>query len=253
MTANKLESASPAKPDFARSFRELRLAQKAKKGVPLYTLYVNRPAGRVIAAALRNTPFRPNHVTFAGAVLTYGALLWLAFGAGSGPEFALVGVALAGGFILDSADGQLARLQGRSSKLGEWLDHVLDSGRIVLLHGAVFCFLLRATQIPPTALAVLCGSFLFANSAIFFAGALFDQLNRQSAPPRPGGRQDSRNNTLLRSVLTLPVDYGTTCLVMLTVPWTAIFLPSYAALALCHCLFAAAYLAKFYRTLARMG
>lgn len=252
MTANKLENASPGKQDFAQSFRELRLAQKTKKGVPLYTLYINRPAGRVIAAALRNTPFRPNHVTFAGAALTYGALLWLAFGAGSGAEFALAGVALAGGFILDSADGQLARLQGRSSKLGEWLDHVLDSGRIVLLHGAVFCFLLRATEILPLALAVLCGSFLFANSAIFFAGALFDQLNRQSTPSRPGGRPGSRK-TLVRSVLTLPVDYGTTCLVMIAAPWTAIFLPCYAALALCHCLFAAAYMAKFYRTLARMG
>ena len=251
MTANKLESPSPAKPNFAQSFRELSLAQKTKKGVPVYTLYVNRPAGRVIAAALRNTRFRPNHVTFAGAVLTYGSLLWLAFGAGSGPEFALAGAALAAGFILDSADGQLARLQGSSSKLGEWLDHVLDSGRIVVLHGAVFCFLLRATTIPPLQLAVLCGVFLFASSTIFFAGALFDQLNRQSASPAPGGRVDTRN-PLKRSVLTLPVDYGTTCVVMMTAPWTGLFLPLYAALALIHCLFAAAYVTKFYRTLARM-
>lgn len=252
MTVNKLASQSPAKPKFGQSFRELSLAQKAKKGVPLYTLYLNRPAGRVVAAALRNTRFRPNHVTFAGAVLTYGALLWLAFGSGAGAEFALVGVALAVGFILDSADGQLARLQGRSSRLGEWLDHVLDSGRIVVLHGAVFCFLLRATDIPPLWLAVLCGSFLFANSAIFFAGALFDQLNRQSAPPAAGGAPDARS-LLKRSFLTLPVDYGTTCLVMVAVPWTGLFLPCYAVLALCHCLFCAAYLAKFYRTLARMG
>jgi phosphatidylglycerophosphate synthase len=252
MSTNKLESPSPAKPNFAQSFRELSLAQKARKGVPLYTLYLNRPAGRVIAAALRNTRFRPNHVTFAGAVITYGALLWLAFGSGSGPEFALVGVALAAGFILDSADGQLARLQGRSSKLGEWLDHVLDSGRIVVLHGAVFCFLLRATSIPPLWLAVLCGSFLFANSVIFFAGALFDQLNRQSPTAATPGSLDARTS-LKRSVLTLPVDYGITCVVMITVPWTGVFLPCYAALALCHCLFCAAYVTKFYRTLARMG
>ena len=60
-------------PSFAQSFRELSLAQKGKKGVPLYCLYVNRPAGRVVAAALRNTRFGPNQVTFAGAFLTYGA------------------------------------------------------------------------------------------------------------------------------------------------------------------------------------
>lgn len=253
MTTNKLELRGTAKPSFSESFQELSLAQKTKKGVPLYTLYVNRPAGRVIAAALRNTRFTPNHVTLAGAVLTYGSLLWLAFGAGSGAVFALVGVALAAGFVLDSADGQLARLQGRSSKLGEWLDHVLDSGRIVVLHGAVFCFLLRATTIPPLGLAVLCGSFLFASSVIFFAGALFDQLNRQSASPLPPVAGPEAGNSLKRSVLTLPVDYGTSCLVLMTLPWTSIFLPAYAALALCHCVFCAAYVAKFYRSLARMG
>jgi phosphatidylglycerophosphate synthase len=252
MTTNKLERPVQAKPTFAQSFRELSLAQKGKKGVPVYTLYINRPAGRVVAAALRNTRFRPNHVTFAGAVLTYGALLWLAFGPGSGAVYAVVGLILAVGFVLDSADGQLARLQGRSSKLGEWLDHVLDSGRIVVLHGAVFCFLLRATSIPALPLAVLCGAFLFASSTIFFAGALLDQLIRNSASQLPAGNPATATS-LTRSVLTLPVDYGTTCLVLVTLPWAGIFLPLYAALALIHCLFCAAYLAKFYRTLARMG
>ena len=252
MTTNKLERPGQAKPNFSQSFRELSLAQKGKKGVPVYTLYINRPAGRVVAAALRNTRFRPNHVTFAGAVLTYGALLWLAFGPGSGAVYAVVGLILAAGFVLDSADGQLARLQGRSSKLGEWLDHVLDSGRIVVLHGSVFCFLLRATSIPALPLAVLCGVFLFASSTIFFAGALFDQLNRQSVQPLPVASRDTRSS-LKRSVLTLPVDYGTTCLVLVTLPWAGIFVPLYAALALIHCLFCAAYLTKFFRTLARMG
>lgn len=251
MTTNKLERPGMDKPSFAQSFKELSLAQKGKKGVPLYTLHVNRPAGRVVAAALRNTRIRPNHVTFAGAVLTYGALLWLAFGAGLDISSALVGVVLAAGFILDSADGQLARLQGRSSKLGEWLDHVLDGGRIVILHGAVFCFLLRTTTLPPLSLAVLCGVFLFANSTIFFAGALFDHLTRQQAPMLPVASRGT-GNPLKRSLLTLPVDYGVTCLVFVTAPWIGVFLPTYGVLALLHCLFCVAYVAKFYRTLARM-
>ena len=258
MTANKLERPGAAQATFAQSFRELSLAQKGKKGVPLYCLYVNRPAGRVVAAALRNTRFGPNHVTFAGAFLTYGALLWLAFGAGAGAGSALVGVALAAGFILDSADGQLARLQGRSSKLGEWLDHVLDSGRIVALHGAVFCFLLRTTSLPALPLATLCGVFLFANSTIFFAGALFDQLTRQTqsigSEPGPGpGPGSGSAGSIKRSILTLPVDYGVTCLVMMMLPLNGIFVPSYLALALFHCVFCAAYVAKFARTLSRMG
>ena len=251
MITNKLAGPGTEKPSFAQSFKELSLAQKGKKGVPLYTLHVNRPAGRVVAAALRNTRIRPNHVTFAGGVLTYGALLWLAFGAGPEAGSALVGVVLAAGFILDSADGQLARLQGRSSKLGEWLDHVLDGGRIVVLHGATFCFLLRTTNIPPLTLAVICGVFLFSNSTIFFAGALFDHLTRQPLSKLPRGGPPA-GNPLRRSVLTLPVDYGVTCLVFMAVPWIGVFLPLYGALALLHCLFCAAYVTKFYRTLARM-
>lgn len=251
MSTDKLERPHAAGPGFAQSFRELSLAQKGKKGVPLYCLYVNRPAGRVVAAALRNTRFGPNHVTFAGAFLTYGALLWLAFGAGPGAGSALVGVVLAAGFVLDSADGQLARLQGRSSKFGEWLDHVLDSGRIVVLHGAVFCFLLRTTSIPALQLAALCGVFLFANSTIFFAGALFDQLTRQSGQ-RPSHPGRDAPPSIKRSILTLPVDYGMTCLALMTVPWSSIFLPCYAVLAIFHCVFCAAYVVKFSRALARM-
>jgi phosphatidylglycerophosphate synthase len=251
MTTNKLEREGMPKTKFAQSFRELGLAQKGKKGVPLYCLYVNRPAGRVVAALLRNTRFGPNDVTVAGAFLTYGALLWLAFWAGTGTSSALVGVVLAAGFILDSADGQLARLQGRSSKLGEWLDHVLDSGRIVVLHGAVCCFLLRTTSIPALPLATLCGVFLFANSTIFFAGALFDQLSRQTAL-RPSELGHDAASSMKRSILTLPVDYGMMCLALMTVPWSGIFVPCYLALALFHCVFCAAYVAKFSRTLSRM-
>lgn len=250
MTTDKIQRQGPPRAGFAQSYSELSLAQKGKRGVPLYCLYVNRPAGRVVAAALRNTRIGPNQVTFAGAVLTYGALLWLAFGAGTGAASALVGVALAAGFVLDSADGQLARLQGRSSKLGEWLDHVLDSGRIVVLHGAVFCFLLRTTALPALPLAVLCGVFLLANSTIFFAGALVDQLLRSPAE-RPAGAPAAAS--LKRSALTLPVDYGLTCVLLMFVPAGSIFLYGYAVLAIFHCLFCAAYLAKFYRDLSRMG
>ncbi|MCU1521336.1 MAG: hypothetical protein JWM01_2848 [Arthrobacter sp.] len=252
MSTTKFAGPENGRPTFAQSFRELRLAQKVRKGVPLYSLYINRPAGRVVAAALRNSAVTPNHVTLFGAVVTYGALLWLAFVAGTGPGSALVGVVLAVGFVLDSADGQLARLQGRSSRLGEWLDHVLDSGRIVVLHGAVFCFLVRTTTLPVLPLAVLCGVFLLAGSTIFFAGTLFDQLIRQPASP-PSSSSPATAGSLKRAVLMLPVDYGITCLVLVTVPWAGIFLPGYAALALLHCLFAAAYVAKCFRALARMG
>lgn len=257
------------KAGFRESFDQLKQAQKSRKGVPLYLLWVNRPAGRVVAAALRNTPVRPNHVTFAGAVLTYGSLLWLAFGAGTGVSSVLVGVLLALGYVLDSADGQLARLQGRSSAYGEWLDHILDNGRIAVMHVAVFCFLVRNTEHDPVLLAACTGAFLLASSTIFFGGALLDQLRRNSVArnggagaARSGGAGASGSETggaaesrrlMRRSVITLPVDYGVTCLAFLLLPLPDVFLAVYAVLAAAHVLMCAAFLPKWRSELLRLG
>lgn len=252
-----------AKPGFRESFNQLKQAQKSRKGVPLYLLWVNRPAGRVVAAALRNTRIRPNHVTFAGAVLTYGSLLWLAFGATAAPASALAGVLLALGYVLDSADGQLARLQGRSSAYGEWLDHILDNGRIAVMHVAAFCFLARNTDHPVLLLAGCTGAFLVASSTIFFGGALLDQLRRNAArgsdgpagstgPDRPAGPQEGRRQ-MRRSVITLPVDYGMTCLAFLLLPWPDVFLVVYAVLAGAHVLMCAAFLPKWRSELLRLS
>lgn len=260
---------------FRDSFNQLKQAQKTRKGVPLYLLYVNRPAGRAVAAALRHTRLTPNHVTLAGAVLTYGSLVWLAFGAAASPASALVGLLLAAGYVLDSADGQLARLQGASSAFGEWLDHALDNGRITVMHVAAFCFLARNTDYDHILLAAACGLFLLSSSCIFFGGALLDQLSKNrravTAPgtrhtdavvasqeidlaagnspvSRDAHRDSDRSNSrrmLVRSAVTLPVDYGVTCLAFLLLPWPQVFLPAYLVLAAAHVLMCLAFLPKW--------
>lgn len=259
---------------FKDSFNQLKQAQKTRKGVPLYLLYINRPAGRAVAAALRNTRLTPNHVTAAGAVLTYGSLLWLAFGATAGLSSALVGLLLAAGYVLDSADGQLSRLQGSSSAFGEWLDHALDNGRITVMHVAVFCFLARNTDYDHILLAAACGLFLLASSCIFFGGVLVDQLRKNKrtglaaeagtsgAGTRPvtglptGAAAAERANNrrmLVRSAVTLPVDYGVTCLVFLLLPWPQVFLAAYLVLAAAHVLMCAAFLPKWRSELLALG
>ena len=249
---------------FRESFNQLKQAQKTRKGVPLYLLYVNRPAGRAVAAALRHTRLTPNHVTLAGAVLTYGSLVWLAFGASANLSSALVGVLLAVGYILDSADGQLARLQGASSAFGEWLDHALDNGRITVMHIAAFCFLARTTDYNHILLAAACGLFLLSSSCIFFGGALLDQLRRNARPAGQAGAAGGRTSTadgsrennrrmLVLSVVTLPVDYGMTCLAFLLLPWPGLFLTAYLVLAAAHVLMCAAFLPKWRSELLALG
>ncbi|MCQ2001740.1 CDP-alcohol phosphatidyltransferase family protein [Arthrobacter zhaoxinii] len=275
---------------FRESFNQLKQAQKTRKGAPLYLLYVNRPAGRAVAAALRHTRLTPNHVTLAGAVCTYGSLVWLAFGAAADLSSALVGALLVVGYILDSADGQLARLQGTSSAFGEWLDHALDNGRITVMHVAAFCFLARTTDYDHIQLAAVCGLFLLSSSCIFFGGALLDQLRKNPRAPRganarpsgnaaapsmpaaafaaaaggdanrDSGRAENRRanradnrRMLMRSAVTLPVDYGMTCLAFLLLPWPRVFLAAYLVLAAAHVLMAAAFLPKWRSELLALG
>lgn len=237
-----MTQATPA--TFSERFQHLREAQKRKTGVPLYTLAINRPVGRVIAAA---APARatPNHLTAVGAVLTFAGILALMLAAdGAGWGF-LVGVALVVGFFFDSADGQLARLRGGGSAAGEWLDHVIDGARIVLLHVATLLYLLRTETLPPTAAFAICTVFLLTASATFFGGGLFEKLT--TTAPDPTVTRGSR----LRSALMLPVDYGVLCWVYLLVPVPAVFVVVYTAAGAAKVVTTTMLLTKWYRTLRR--
>ena len=46
-------------------------------------------------------------------------------------------VLLASGYVMDSVDGQLARLRGSGSLSGEYLDHTVDCVKTATLHLAV--------------------------------------------------------------------------------------------------------------------
>lgn len=240
--------------NFSGRFRALRAAQKRRRGVPLYTLYVNRPAGRAIAAASPRQ-VTPDHLTAAGAALTYGSLVVLMFWAGTGSLAVLVGVALVLGFFLDSADGQLARLRGAGSLRGEWLDHVLDSGRIVLLHLATLWFVIRNELLPPQVAVAVCSAFVVAATLIFFGGILFDKLAESAssgARTREQSPATAGPGTTLRSVLMLPLDYGLTCVAFLLLPFPSVFLVAYLVLAAAKVAACGAFMAKWYRSLSHL-
>jgi phosphatidylglycerophosphate synthase len=74
--------------------------------------------------ARRSLAVTPNHVTVAAIVVGLAASL-LASRAGY-VMFALAGVVLEINSILDSCDGELARLRYQYSKLGQWLDNLSD-------------------------------------------------------------------------------------------------------------------------------
>lgn len=214
------------RPRYAEALAGLRAAQKPGQGVPAYTRWINRPLARYAAARAAAAGLTPNGVTALSAALSAAGLAVLV----AAPPTLVTGVAaavlLAAGYVLDSADGQVARLTGTGSPAGEWLDHVVDSIRTPAVHLAVAAAVLlhpRPGEFPAAVVLVLAALFVLVEVGQFMSQILAEQLRRKDglAGPATGGT--------LRSFLNLPTDAGVTC--WLFVLWgTPVFLPAYGAL-----------------------
>jgi hypothetical protein len=250
---------------FGTALRELRGAQKTAKGVSLYSRHINRPAGRVLAAAAYRIGLTPNQVTLISAAFSLSAVAALASTRPSWPLALTVYLGLAVGFAFDSADGQLARLRRESSAAGEWLDHVVDCAKITALHAAVLISLYRFFDLPGRGWLLLPLGFQFAAVLTFFGGLLTDKLRPKAAFTAPTARTTPAALTApaapiplavprsrIRAVALLPVDYGVFCGVFLLLGSERAFLGAYAALFAVHALFLVAFMAKWFRELTAM-
>lgn len=223
----------------------LQRAQKPGAGVSLYLRYVNRPIGRRLAAASAAAGLSPNQVT---ALSSACSLVGFAIIAGARPTVGttlLAFVALFLAYALDSADGQLARLTGRGSAAGEWLDHVVDMGRTVLFHLILAVALFRFADVEAGWLLVpLC--FAVVTSTRFFALMLTPQLSKAdptaSLPAEQGGN-------LTGSLIQLPADTGILNLVVLLLPWPPLFLAAYGLALLANTVLAVATFIRKFRSL----
>ncbi|MBT2675208.1 CDP-alcohol phosphatidyltransferase family protein [Streptomyces sp. ISL-14] len=232
--------------DFPSALRQLSKVQKPARGVPGYARFVNRPAGRLLAAAAHRIGLSPNHVTAASGLVTFPAIAAIAF---CPPSHALgqwVALALLVGFALDSADGQLARLHGAASPAGEWMDHVVDCGKLLGVHAAVLISFYRFFDLPLPVLLLAPITFQFAAVLLFFGGILTEQLRRREAGVRAGPK---RPPSAVRGMALLPLDYGLLCLIFVFLGNQRIFFTLYAALLVAHVMFVPAFFAKWFREL----
>ena len=85
------------------------------------TRYLYRPVSGPIARILAGTPVTPVQVTWVSGALAIGGAIAFADG-----RLALGALLSLAGVITDCVDGDLARLTGRGSKHGAYLDSVLD-------------------------------------------------------------------------------------------------------------------------------
>ncbi|MFE9724281.1 CDP-alcohol phosphatidyltransferase family protein [Streptomyces sp. NPDC005794] len=235
--------------DTGTVLRELRGAQKSSKGVSLYSRYVNRPAGRLLAAGAYRVGMTPNQVTLVSAAFTFVSIAAVALAEPSWWLGALVWAGLAVGFAFDSADGQLARLTGRGGPDGEWLDHVVDCAKMILVHSAVLISFHRYDGLPDEGWLLVPLGFLFVAVLTFCAGLLREQLGKAAARTAPAAAGPAAPVSRVRAVALLPADYGIFCLVFPLLGAPGAFRAGYAVLAAVHALFLVAFLGKWFREL----
>lgn len=217
---------------YAAALQRLHAAQKSSKGAPPYSLFVNRPLGRRLAAAAYRAGLNPNQVTGISAVFTFSAIALLALAPPSLATGFVVSAGLVLGYALDAADGQLARLLGGGSTVGEWLDHIVDSAKVSLLHLAVLITVYLHFDLATDRWLLVPIGFTLVSAVHFFGMILNEQLIRVKfaraglAPPSP------QPSSMLRSLLKLPTDYGVLCVAFVLLAAPVLFLWVYSFLAL---------------------
>ena len=111
--------------DAARKQAEVRLFRSLIKPTDGFiSRALNRPISLRLTRLLINTSFTPNQMTISAGVIGVAGIVLVAVGgvACLVPGAALLQVQS----ILDGCDGEISRLKYIRSRLGEWLDQVLD-------------------------------------------------------------------------------------------------------------------------------
>jgi phosphatidylglycerophosphate synthase len=124
--------------EIARIYRDSKKEQDI-----FWNVYVARPLAAILLYFLRRTPITPNQVTFLGAFAFLGVAAILVF-VDDWTGMLLAAGALQFAYILDCADGQLARLKSMTSEVGAYLDFLIDEIKALLLVGAFGIRLWRA-------------------------------------------------------------------------------------------------------------
>jgi phosphatidylglycerophosphate synthase len=136
-------------------------ASKKKRDINRFTEWIARPPAAVVVYLLARTRITPNQVTFLSAVVAAAAAAMLALL----PGYAWLVAAAAVfelSFVLDCADGMLARLRKIASPLGHLLDFLMDELKAMFVFGCVAIRLWQDTRDERMLLVGLGGLFCLA-------------------------------------------------------------------------------------------
>lgn len=231
----------------------LRGAQKSNRHAPAYSRWINRPLGRVFAATAYKLGLTPNGVTAISALFTFTGIALLGTGTPSWLLGIAVGVLLMLGYALDSADGQVARLRGGGSLAGEWLDHVVDSVKVVSVHLAVTLLWFRSLDDWPVVSTLVPLVFMVEASVMFFSIIITDLLLQAPGAKKGTPAAKGAGPSTIISLVGIPTDYGFLCLSFLFLGWFEGWRWFYALLMVANVLMLLAQSVRRYRRVALVG
>jgi phosphatidylglycerophosphate synthase len=232
--------------DFREALDSLAGAQKTSKGAPAYSRYINRRLGRILAAAAYTQNLTPNQVTVISAAATFSGLALLVLADPTSGTALLVSILLILGYALDSADGQLARLTGKGSAAGEWLDHTVDAFKGASLHLCILICWWRYLDLDSAWLIVPI-VFQVLDTTHFFSLLLIDQLRRAHRAKNSVPEAEKSTSSVLYSLAVLPTDFGLLCVLFVLLLVPPVFVGAYSLLMLANAAFLALALPKWYR------
>jgi phosphatidylglycerophosphate synthase len=236
---------------------QLATAQKSNRGAGAYARLVNRPLGRQLAAIAVLAGLSPTQVSAISALFSYSGIAVIAAVRPNVAIAILVAVLLVLGYAFDSADGQVARVTGRGSVAGEWIDHMIDAAKIAALHCAIAVCWFRFYDISHGFLLIPLGYAVVAS--VFFFGIVLADLLRRIERVRAGGSAVTTSSVnpdepapWLRSLLVLPNDYGFLCVVMVLLAAQHAFVTVYTVLFAANALLLMIASVRWYRELRRL-
>jgi hypothetical protein len=177
---------------------EIRSSLKSPEVEEAIDLWFYRPVGYQIARACRRLGLHPNHVTLASLVLggLSGHLFYY-----TDFQLNLAGVLIfLAGDLLDSADGQLARMTGTTSRWGRILDGVADTVRFTSIYVHLALRLKLATG---QGWMVLIAALAGASHRVQAALAEYYRTAYQRLTDLPGGQRIDRSSQIQRELAEL--------------------------------------------------
>ncbi|HEX8709967.1 MAG TPA: CDP-alcohol phosphatidyltransferase family protein [Pyrinomonadaceae bacterium] len=135
---------------------------------------IGRGAQRIINAMVRGLAYgriNPNLLTVIGVAINVGCGLLFGFG-----EFFWAGIILIVANLFDMLDGQVARLSGRVTRFGGFLDSSLDRLSDMVVFIGLMVFYARDTQFHSTLNVFLTGAALMGSVMVSYTSARAESL-----------------------------------------------------------------------------